>query len=72
MSQSRALLSASERLGYRCDGDSRQVRDGAVASPHNHGSILVRRSELVESDVPSGYSGGHAASASQAPDSSDV
>jgi len=55
-----------------CDGDGRQISNGAVASEHKHGPLLVRRSKLVESDVAPGYSAGHAASASQTSASSDA
>jgi len=59
----------TDRGRYRSNGDTREIRDSAVAGQHEHGAFLVWRSELVESDVPSGYSAGHAASASQPRDS---
>ena len=55
-----------------CDSDRRQIKNGAAASKDDHWPFLVRRSELIKSDIPSGYSAGHAASASQMRDSSRV
>jgi hypothetical protein len=60
----------ADRGRYGSNGDSREISDSAVAGQDEHGALLVWRSELVESDVTSGYSAGHAASASQPRDSS--
>ena len=62
----------SNRGGDRCDSDSRQITNCAVASEHNDRPSLVGRSKLIQPDIPPDYSAGHAASASQASDSSAV
>ena len=63
---------ASDGGGDRCDRDSRQISNCAVASEHNDPPSLVGRSKLIQSDIPPDYSAGHAASASQVSDSSAV
>ncbi len=57
----------------RCDwrnGNCRQITDRAVARQHHDRSLFIGRSELIEPNISPGYSLGHAASDSQAADSS--
>ena len=60
----------ADRGGDRRDSDGGQICDGAVARQYEHRPFLVRRRKLVQTHVPSGYSAGHAASASQMRESS--
>lgn len=46
--------------------NSGKIRNGAITGENQDGPFLVRRSEVVKPNVPSGYSAGHTASASQA------
>ena len=55
----------ADRGGDRRDSDGGQICDGAVASEYDHGPLLIGRGEVIEADIPAGYSDGHAASVSQ-------
>ena len=52
-----------------CDGDGREVSDCTIASEDYNRPAFVWWGEVVEADIASCYSCGHAASASQSPDS---
>src|SRR5579863_6042347 len=60
---------ATDCRGDGGDRDCSQVGDSTIASNDHNWTILVRRSEVVQAHIAAGYSGGHAASASQSLDS---
>ncbi len=74
--RSHAVFFIQDHLGWDsanggcngCNRDGREIRNGAVPSQHHHRPLLVRRSELIKTDIPSSYSDGQAASASQPTD----